>query len=153
MIVLTGGFLPFEELVQQVRASPIPIVFLVGGDPVRVGLVASMNRPGGNVTAGAFCVLASAGAAEIDQNLCRPSILAMVWLRPPPWVQSEVVTPIGLLVICRCKFGRSAAEVLEVFHQPLEAIISLRNRRGSPNRWYGLRGRESRNRAAPRKNC
>ena len=29
----------------------------------------------------------------------RPSILAMVWLRPPPWVQSEVVTPIGLLVI------------------------------------------------------
>src|SRR5215468_10951516 len=29
----------------------------------------------------------------------RPSILAMVWLRPPPWVQSEVVTPIELLHI------------------------------------------------------
>jgi putative ABC transport system substrate-binding protein len=39
-----------EELVQQVRASPIPIVFIAGGDPVRFGLVASMNRPGGNVT-------------------------------------------------------------------------------------------------------
>jgi putative ABC transport system substrate-binding protein len=51
VIVLEGGgILPFEELVQQVRASPIPIVFNVGGDPVRVGLVASMNRPGGNVT-------------------------------------------------------------------------------------------------------
>jgi putative ABC transport system substrate-binding protein len=50
MIVLTGGFLQFEELVQQVRASPIPIAFGVGDDPVRMGLVASMNRPGGNAT-------------------------------------------------------------------------------------------------------
>ena len=50
LIVLTGGFQQSEELVQQVRASPIPIVFGVGDDPVRTGLVASMNRPGGNAT-------------------------------------------------------------------------------------------------------
>src|SRR5215831_16917585 len=48
--VIVASVLPIEELVQQVRASPIPIVFNTGVDPVRFGLVASMNRPGGNVT-------------------------------------------------------------------------------------------------------
>src|SRR5215471_12240214 len=49
-VIVFAGLPSIEELVQQVRASPIPIVFIAGGDPVRFGLVASMNRPGGNVT-------------------------------------------------------------------------------------------------------
>jgi putative ABC transport system substrate-binding protein len=50
VIVLDGVGLQSDELVRQVRASPIPIVFGTGLDPVRLGLVASMNRPDGNVT-------------------------------------------------------------------------------------------------------
>jgi putative ABC transport system substrate-binding protein len=47
VIVNVGGF---EELVQQLRGSPIPIVFNAASDPVLMGLVASINRPGGNMT-------------------------------------------------------------------------------------------------------
>jgi putative ABC transport system substrate-binding protein len=61
-VIVTGGPPAPEEAKQA--TSTIPIVFAVAGDPVGEGLVASLARPGGNVTG-----LASIAAEVVGKQL------------------------------------------------------------------------------------
>src|SRR2546426_999752 len=51
--LIVGSGLP-SALAAKAATTTVPIVFVTAGDPVRVGLVANLNRPGGNVTGVVF---------------------------------------------------------------------------------------------------
>jgi ABC-type uncharacterized transport system substrate-binding protein len=52
-------------LAAKAATSTIPIVFVTAGDPIAVGLVASLSRPGGNIT-GAISLAVELGAKQLE---------------------------------------------------------------------------------------
>ena len=76
-------------LAAKTATTTVPIVFVIGGDPVRDGLVARLNRPGGNVTGVSF-ISADLGVKQLGLlRELRPGAARIAVLVDRQWPTTE----------------------------------------------------------------
>jgi putative ABC transport system substrate-binding protein len=90
VIAATGG--AQAALAAKAATSSIPIVFTTGSDPVRAGLVPSLNRPGGNVTGISFLTdaLAAKRLGLLREIIRAPAAVAVLINPEGPDAQSQL---------------------------------------------------------------
>jgi putative tryptophan/tyrosine transport system substrate-binding protein len=115
VILATGGNPP--ALAAKAASATIPVVFIIGSDPVEVGLVASLNHPGGNITGvSLFTSLLVAKRLELLREMV-PTATTLAFLVNPSNSNAEPDTKVAHTA------ARELARQLMVLHAATEDNI------------------------------
>ena len=102
-----------SALAAKAATATIPIVFAVGGDPVSLGLVSSLNRPGGNLT----------GLGGLVNALVSKQLQLLRELAPSAKAMAYLVNPANPNAQGDAKEVQAAASVLRLQVNILDASI------------------------------
>jgi ABC-type uncharacterized transport system substrate-binding protein len=89
-VIVAIGLTP-AALAAKAATSTIPIVFMIGGDPVKFGLVASLNRPGLNLTGVSFLV-SMMGPKQFEllqETVPKPAVIGLLVNSDNPNAESD----------------------------------------------------------------
>lgn len=115
VIVALGG--PTSALAAKRATKTVPVVFVIAGDPVELGLVARFNRPGGNVT----------GVAIIPGTIVAKQFEALHETIPAATLIGCLLNPNNPLVEAQTREAKEATHMLgrklEVVHARNETEI------------------------------
>ena len=91
-VVVIVAYTDAAALAAKAATTTIPIVFVNGGDPVRAGIVPSLNRPGGNVTGASFfgVDLAPKQLALLHEVLPNAAVIALLVDQNVPDAMAQV---------------------------------------------------------------
>jgi putative ABC transport system substrate-binding protein len=133
-IAAIGG--PGPTRAAKAATTTIPIVFAYGGDPVNDGLVASFNRPGGNVT----------GASFMGASFTSKRLQVLKQLIPQAADVVLMLNPKAALAESQIRDARDAAPILgqavEVINadgaEEIDAAFAEMNRQKTPALLVGV---------------
>ena len=134
-VIATLGSTP-AALAAKIATQSIPIVFWVGTDPVEAGLVASLNRPGGNLTGVASLAIEVAGKClEVLRELVPAATSVGLLVNPTNPATTESYTRevqnaarvlgLRLLVQNASKGNEIEPAVATLLQQRVGALISM----------------------------
>jgi putative ABC transport system substrate-binding protein len=125
---IVGASVPATRAAKAATAS-IPIIFVVGVDPVAAGLVSSLNRPGGNVTGVSFYDVPITGKrlALLRELVPKADIIAVLQDRNAPGFEMETRE----IEATARTFGQKIATVKAASEQEIDAAFSTITKSGA----------------------